>query len=188
MPTELGNVHVYVGGLPAPLYFVSPQQINFVIPADYRPGEVDVFVAIDGLAGPQARITIQTAGPGLFQSRPGVISATHPDGSLVTKTHPAHHGETVTLLGTGFGATNPAVTTGFASSTLAQITDLSEFRILLNGVSLPASSVLYAGVAPYSPGVYWATFKLPKTGAANPALQIHIGAHHSQAGLKLPVQ
>jgi len=188
LPLELADVRVFVASWPAPLYYVSPQQINFLVPADLRPGDMDVFVARAGVAGPQAQITLHDAAPGLFQSQPGVVTATHADGSLITNAHPARRGETVTVLGTGFGATAPGVTSGMVGANRAQIADPSEFHILVNGAALPTPSVLYAGVAPDVPGLYWATFILPKSAASNPEIRIAIGSQSSQPGLRLPLR
>ena len=187
LPLELADVRVFVAGWPAPLYYVSPQQINFLVPADLRPGDMNVFVARAGVAGPQAQITLLEVAPSLFQSQPGVVTATHADGSLITQAHPARPGETVTVLGTGLGATVPGVTSGMAGPIRAQIEDVSEFHILVNGAALPAASVLYAGVAPDSPGLYWATFIVPKSAASNPEIRIAIGSQSSQPGLRLPL-
>jgi len=184
LPQELGNVHVYLPLGPVSLYYVSPQQINFLIPADLRPGEMDLFVACDGLAGPVVRITLHDAGPGLFQSGSGVVTATHSDGSLVTKGHPARRGETVSVYGTGFGPTTPNV----ATSVPAPITNLTTFHVLVSGVALPGASVLYAGVVPYTPGLYQATFKLPKSVTPNPEIRVAVGEQTSPPHLKLPLQ
>jgi uncharacterized protein (TIGR03437 family) len=175
---------VYVAGSPVSLYYVSPQQINFLIPAGLRPGEMDLFVACEGLAGPLERITLHDAAPGLFQSAPGVVSATHADGSLVTKGHPARRGEKVAVYGTGFGPTMPDV----AISVAAPVTDLAAFHVLVNGVAVPGASVLYAGVVPYTPGLYQATFKLPKSVASNPEIRIEVSEQTSPPHLQLPLQ
>ena len=185
---EMGGTQVFVAGQPAGLYYVSPQQINFLVPADLRPGEMDLFVACDGVAGPQMQITLQSAGPGLFESEPGVVIATHADGSLITKAHPAHAGETVAVYGTGFGETTPNVVSGMVSMTPAQLSDLSDFHVLVNGNAVPAASVLYAGVTISAAGLYQATFKLPKPVASNPEIRVTIADQQSQPDLHLPLQ
>lgn len=184
---EMGGVHVYVAGQPCGLYYVSPQQINFLIPANLRPGVMNLFVARDGLAGPQAQITLQAAGPGLFETAPGVVAATHTDGSEVTKNHPARAGETVVAYGTGFGATTPNVVSGMVNIAPAQLTDLTSFHVMLNGTALPAASVLYAGIAA-PPGLYQVTFKLPNPAAANPEIRVAIGDQSSLPNIRLPLQ
>jgi uncharacterized protein (TIGR03437 family) len=184
---EMAGIRVFVAGEPCGLYYVSPQQINFLIPADLRPGVMNLFVARDGLAGPQAQITVEAAGPGLFESAPGVVAALHSDGSEVTKTHPARAGETVVAYGTGFGATTPTVVSGMVNMLPAQLTDISSFQVLLNGTALPAASILYAGIgAP--PGLYQVTFKLPNPVATNPEIRVAVGGQASLANIRLPLQ
>ena len=50
LPTTLGGITVYVNGFPAPLYFVSPGQINIQIPWELGAGEGNTpfTVMIDG--------------------------------------------------------------------------------------------------------------------------------------------
>src|SRR5690242_13821987 len=43
LPNSLADVRVYVANYPAPLIYVSPTQINFLIPGDLRPGLVTVW-------------------------------------------------------------------------------------------------------------------------------------------------
>ena len=184
LPQEMGGVQVYVAGSPVSLYYVSPQQINFLIPANLRPGEMDLFVARDGTAGPHTSITLHDAGPGLFQSGPGVIIATHADGSLVTQSDPARRGETVTVYGTGFGPINSDAPVSIP----VPITDIGSFQVLVNGAALRGSSVVAVSSVPYTPGLYEATFKLPKSVTANPEIRVAIGDESSPPKLKLPLQ
>jgi len=184
LPQELADVQVFLAGSPVSLYYVSPQQINFLIPADLRPGEMALFVARDGNAGPQAQVTLHDVGPGLFQSEPGVIIATHSDGSLITKSHPARHGETVAVYGTGFGPINSSA----PISLPAPITDLGSFHVLVNGAALTGPSIVSVCSVPYTPGLYRAVFVLPKSVKPNPEIRIAVGEQTSPPNLKLPLQ
>lgn len=184
VPGSLTGVQVFVAGQPAGLYYVSPKQINFLIPPDLRPGLVDLFVARDGVAGPATLIELKEASPGLFESAQGIAVATHADGSVVTKAHPARRGETISVYGTGFGPTTPYQ----AISAPAPITDLSSFHLLLNKTGVPASSILKVFVAPATPGLYQATFKLPKSVGANPEIRVAIGAQLSPPNVNLPLE
>jgi len=60
LPTTLSGtgVRVLVGKLSANLYFISPTQINFLVPASLLAGPMDVQVSLDGRFGPAARITL----------------------------------------------------------------------------------------------------------------------------------
>ncbi|MDQ3803502.1 MAG: hypothetical protein M3416_06685, partial [Acidobacteriota bacterium] len=65
-PTELGNVTLRVGGRPAPLFYVSPTQINFHLPADTPLGAAEVAVVNhDGLET-RGTINVVRAAPGVF--------------------------------------------------------------------------------------------------------------------------
>jgi uncharacterized protein (TIGR03437 family) len=52
LPTVLPGtgVHVTVGNLPATIYYVSPDQINFLVPANLLPAASTVQVVLDGRA------------------------------------------------------------------------------------------------------------------------------------------
>ncbi len=187
LPELLSGVRVYVGQYAASLYYISPRQINFVIP-DLRPGEMDFYVSRQGIAGPHVRITLHDVGPGLFQREPGIIAATHADGSIIVKDHPAHAAETVVLYGTGLGNTEPAEVVGEFSMVAAQMQRLADLRVIVGGTTLDRASIHYAGVTPGSPGLYQVNVKLPRQLAPNPDIRLTIGDHSSAANMTLPVR
>jgi len=186
MPTEIGGVRVYVGEQAAPLYYVSPSQINFLIPTELRPGDMDFFTTHDGLAGPHVRITLHDAGPGLYPWGAGMIASTHADGSLITKDHPAHPGETVVVYGTGLGRTHPELQTGMIEMVAAQILLLDELSVMVAGTPLDNQRIQYAGITPGTPGLYQVNLVLPKALAPDPEIRISIGAQLSPPGMRLP--
>ena len=187
LPTELASVRVYVNYQGAPLYYVSPTQINFLIPSSILSGEMDLFVARQGTAGPHVKITVHDAGPGLFQWEPGMIASTHADGSIITSDHPAKAGEVVVLYGTGLGRTDPEVISGQISMVPAEIQQLSELQVMVAGAVLDSTSVQYAGVTPGSPGLYQVNLRLPAQLPPDPEIRIAIGDRMSPASTKLPV-
>jgi len=187
LPEVLAGVRVYVGGYPASLYYVSPRQINFVIP-ELRSGGWDFYVAREGTAGPHVRITVRDVGPGFYQWEPGLIASTHADGSNITKDHPAHAGETVVLYGTGLGDTEPPEIVGQISMVPAQMQRLRDLRVVVGERTLDSGSTAYAGVTPGSPGLYQVNVRLPKQIAANPEIRLTIGDQSSPANMKLPVR
>lgn len=188
LPVDINAVHVYVGGLSAPLYYVSPTQINFLIPAELRPGDMDFFTTHDGLAGPHVKITVHDAGPALYPWGPGMIASTHADGSIITKDHPASAGETVVVYGTGLGKTDPLLASGTIALIAAPIQLLNELRVMVAGNALDAKSVQYAGVTPGTPGLYQVNLVLPAQLAPDPEIRIAIGTEVSPPGMKLPLR
>ena len=65
LPTSLGNCTVSLNGAPAMLQYVSPGQINFIVPPGMGPGTANVIVS-DGATPQMGSLTIGSAGPGVF--------------------------------------------------------------------------------------------------------------------------
>jgi uncharacterized protein (TIGR03437 family) len=187
MQTRLAGAQVYVAGVSAPLYYVSPTQISFLVPTELRPGDVDFFSMHDSLAGPRVKITLVDAAPELYPWGPGMIASTHADGTAITKASPAHAGEMVVLYATGLGKTYPELQTGLIELTATQISLLSELTVTLAGVALDNRSIQYAGITPGTPGLYQLNLVLPKQLAPDPEIRVSIGAQISSSGMRLPV-
>lgn len=66
LPTELAGVTVTVNGVRAPLLFVSPEQINFVVPAGLAPGAGAVVVSNPVGRYALSLCTLAAATPALF--------------------------------------------------------------------------------------------------------------------------
>jgi uncharacterized protein (TIGR03437 family) len=71
LPTTLGNVQVRVRDAAgternAPLFFVSPTQINFQVPQGTSTGSATVTVLLNGSTVGQGALTIETVAPALF--------------------------------------------------------------------------------------------------------------------------
>src|SRR5579872_5758187 len=75
LPNHLADVRVYVANYVSPLIYVSPTQINFLIPGNLKPGLVTVRVARQGVTGPEVTVTLVDAVPQLFQSADGYVIA-----------------------------------------------------------------------------------------------------------------
>ncbi len=122
LPTQIAGVGVTLNGEAAFVSYVSPNQINFLVPADMGPGPVQIITSNNGSLSAPANITFQSAAPSFFMF-PGnkYIAATHSDGVALigpanlipgATTTPAAAGETVVLYANGFGPTTPGVPNG----------------------------------------------------------------------------
>ncbi len=99
-----------------PLLFVSPQQINAQLPSNLTDGNYTLEVQNIGQPEISGTLTVARNAPGLFFSTIGSTAyamAFHADGSMVTTSSPAAAGETISLLGTGFGPYQTPVLDGF---------------------------------------------------------------------------
>jgi uncharacterized protein (TIGR03437 family) len=188
LPTVLPGtgVHVTVGNLAATMYYVSPDQINFLVPANLLPGASTVQVVLDGHSGPAVKITLATASPALFQLDAKTAIAVHPDGSVITQQTPAKPGEIVILYATGLGQTRPPVPYGQLFNDAAPLQQLANFKLVLDGVTTGPGAVQYAGIAPGFAGLYQINVLLPKSTKTNPEIRIGFGKQRSIAGIHLP--
>ncbi len=66
LPLAMAGTSVTVNGLPAPLLYVSPEQINFVIPSDVKPGIATVIVSNSLGKFSLGHITITASAPAIF--------------------------------------------------------------------------------------------------------------------------
>jgi uncharacterized protein (TIGR03437 family) len=191
MPKSMGNVEVYFGGWPAYLYYVSPTQINILVPGNLLAGPFQFWVARQGTHGPIVSVTLQDAAPAMFQLSPGTAIASHPDWSVVSSDAPAAAGEVVILWATGLGNTVPQLEDGVLALPyphLQWISQLNQFTVWINGVALDPKAIGYAGLAPGYAGLYQVNVQLPDTLPANPEVRLGLGGAMSPPGLILPAQ
>jgi uncharacterized protein (TIGR03437 family) len=186
LPLVLGGVQVRIGEIPAPLYFVSPQQINAQVPSQLTPGEWPLTVVRENLnAENAATVKVRAAAPGLF----GFM--THTDYTLVGRgeppgSTPARPGEIVLIFGTGFGPTAPAVFAGEMPDFAAAVVFAA--RVRLDDAVLPGYLLRYVGQAPGFAGLYQINLELPADlPPGDPQVRIEIGGISSQAGVRIAV-
>jgi trimeric autotransporter adhesin len=205
VPTNFKGICVDLSGTRAPIFGVSDTQVNFQVPA-VTGSSVSVRVLTNcGTTAEVASVgfpaTIAAAAPEFFyfvvnaNGHNPVAATDAVTNSLIASATlfpgagfaPAYPGEYVTVYGTGFGVTNPAVAPGVFYASLAQAT--GPVQVLLNGQPVPAASVLYAGITPSSPGLYQVNFQIPPgTPGGDLPLAISIGGIQSPAGAFITVQ
>ena len=186
MPVSLAGVTVLFGTIPAGLFYVSPGQINLLVPNSLTPGSYSITVIRDGLASQSVPVDLQEVAPGLFASPPGFAVALHADGRNVSESSPAVPGEVVVFYGTGLGRTDPDPADREIASWAGMIIHFADFQFLVDGVAIDAVRVQYAGVAPSSAGLYQVNVRLPDNlPATNPEVRISVAGAMSPAGLRL---
>jgi uncharacterized protein (TIGR03437 family) len=193
LPIVLGDseTQVFFSNYPADLYYVSPTQINFLVPPMMLPGPVTFLVVIDGLRGKAIQMKLAAAAPGLFAMVPqnGVTYAiaTLVDGSLLTETAPAKPGDIVVLWATGLGVTTPPAIYGQLPTAAAPLEPSANLEVLLDGVAVESSAIGYAGVAPGFAGLYQINLTLPKSTAHDPEIRLQLDGATSIPKVLLPV-
>lgn len=186
LPTILSGVRVVVGGIFAPLLYVSPTQVNFIVPASLVAGQTNIYLLRDFIITPTSQITLLDAAPALFVDN-SIIAAQHADGSLISPNAPAHPGEVIVVYGTGLGRTDPTQVDGSVARSAAPIILLDQLQVLLDGQAVPVENILYAGITPGFAGLYQINLRLPDHLGATPELRIALGDQMSQGALRLQV-
>jgi uncharacterized protein (TIGR03437 family) len=188
LPTSLDGVSVTVNAIPCGLFFISPTQINFLVPYDLTSGKASVIVARYAIAGPSVKIQLTNTSPGFFLWNGSNAVAVHLNGQLVSTTAPAAANEVIVLYAGGLGRTTPNTTSGRLATNAATILYASQLQILLNGSPIPPECVLYAGLTPGFAGLYQINLRLPVDLPANPEIRVAIGPQISPASVQLFVQ
>jgi uncharacterized protein (TIGR03437 family) len=202
-PTVLACVAIEVTGpgiaqpVRIPIVYVQQDQINAQLPEFIGTGPVNLKVIVNPdkpneLVSDQATLNAQQAfAPALFYvpnsstvaAQIGGTSIPVADPSVVPGGRPARPGEIVTLYGTGFGDTNPAVPTGQLAAGAATLTN--PITVTLGNTVLSPQDVLYAGSSPGSiEGLYQINIRVPPaTPNGDIPISISIGGFQSQTGV-----
>jgi uncharacterized protein (TIGR03437 family) len=145
--TTVTGTQVFFDGIPAPLIYVSSNQIAAVVPYEVGDAVTQVQVNYQGSVSTPFAVPIATTTPALFSgdaTGAGQAAALNQDLSLNSATNPAAAGSIIILYATGAGFVNP----GGIDGTLAQKplpTPLQSVSVQIGGIN---ATVNYAGLAP----------------------------------------
>ena len=134
LPTNLSGVSVKINGLDAPVYYISPGQINVQAPANIN-GTVSVVVTHNGVAGSPGSASAVASAPGLFTYLLGgrtypsaLFNGTYTivgDPALYSAAAKAKAGDIIQLYATGLGVspagniiTSPIAFSGTVTATI----------------------------------------------------------------------
>ena len=163
LPTALADSCLTVNGLPVPILFVSPNQINAQMPFE-TVGNVSMILRTPGGSSDTFNLQVIPGAPSVFHSGvagpandvPTIIRDSN--GELVTDSDPIHRNDVLVIFLTGLGVTSPAVPTGMPSPLNPLAIALTKPSVTIGGMQLPLS---YYGLAPGEVGVYQINVKVP---------------------------
>ncbi|MDA1236042.1 MAG: matrixin family metalloprotease [Acidobacteria bacterium] len=180
LPETLAGVRVILNGAPAPLTFVSPTQINAVIPADAWLGRGGVIIQ-NGLGqNRQIPFTITETAPELFIWDSGDVIAFNEDGTMNGAANPAAAGSVITVYLTGVGPVDPPVPTGRPAGTQPLSVSTSEFSAEIGDV--PAV-VEWLGMAPGFSGLGQANIRIPEGLTGRLTIKLFINGEWSNSNV-----
>jgi uncharacterized protein (TIGR03437 family) len=165
LPTDLGDLEILVDEIPAPLYFVSPGQINFYVPMRLEPGTQSTFIVqrkSNNQILASGVLDVGTATPALFtstQNGQGQVAALNEDNTVNTNTNGVDRGKVIQLYATGQGFVPNAPPDGTPSEGLVRTPDLP--RVIIGSGFVPDEAIEYSGLAPGYVGVWQINVRVP---------------------------
>lgn len=180
LTTDLAGTRVFVNNIPAPLFYVSPEQVNFQIP--WEVGNISgltVQVSLDGVLSNAISLELAPAAPGIFsltQDGKGqgvVISKGHSwkiaGPPSIANAEPVNPVDVISIFCTGLGAVSNVPRSGEAASAV----DISEttlpVSVEIGGVD---AEVLFSGLAPGFVGLYQVNAVVPRDAPQGEAIPL----------------
>ncbi len=150
LPFGLGGVQVLVNGAPAAVRYVSPGQVNAVIPLGIDTGIASIQVVNSlGTSNTVSNYVGETQ-PGIFNSATSAPAVFHGNNAIVSASNPAVAGEELVVYLTGLGTLDSS----------GNATTLSYMSVDFSGVT---ASIDYAGIEPGAPLAVGAGYQMNVT-------------------------
>ena len=165
LPVLFQGVQVLIGGMNAPVYFVSPTHINVQLPNELTATqEYQALVIVNGALTLPQPLDLVPVTPGVVALPDATLVAQHSaDFSLVDASHPAKPNEVLFIYLEGLGGTSGNVASGVPSpgSPLAVVS--SPVTVTIDGQ--PAQT-LFTGLTPGLVGLYQINLIVPPNAKA----------------------
>ncbi|MGO9095189.1 MAG: hypothetical protein ACLQGV_08195 [Bryobacteraceae bacterium] len=214
-PTMLGDTQVLVGGVPAPLWYVTAGQINFQVPQNTSTtfGVADVLVQQASTGRVLAwsigtpYVSVGPAAPAL-NLWPGYPTGTANGIQVIAQqfadnppscngqagpaspscpggVRPANRGETITLYATGQGLLTGMPADGAAAS--GQVSTPTNPQVFMGTAFVPAADVTFSGLAPALVGVWQINVTVPQNTTPGPVwIMLFYGDEYSSVRSTTP--
>jgi uncharacterized protein (TIGR03437 family) len=158
LPTSLGGVTVTVNEQVAQLFYVSPSQINYVVPASVAPGTATVKVLSNGAMIGSGTVMVENVSPAIFTTAANglgvAVAQTTSNGTTYSPT--ANADGTARAVSVG-SATAPNYLVLYTTG-MRRRSSLGAVRVTIGGVN---AQVTYLGPNPRFTGLDQLNVKLP---------------------------
>ena len=180
LPKELADIEVLVDDKAAPLYFVSPTQINFYVPMSSPTSGTSEFIVQKKSIGQVLASGILAMGPATpsffttSQTGQGAIAALNEDNTLNTPANRIARKGIIQLFGTGAGFIPNAPADGVPASATTLISTPLKPRVIVNTDELAQEDILFSGLAPNFVGLWQLNIRIPDKVAPDPAVPVAV--------------
>jgi uncharacterized protein (TIGR03437 family) len=176
LPTALGGTSFRIGAGGAPLFFVSPLQVNLQIPWELAgQAQASVIATVGGVASSQQTVSVVPFAPGIFainQAGSGqgavLISGTS---QLAAPGTPVTRGSSISIFATGLGAVTNQPASGAAAQAVPLSLTLTTPTVTIGGV---VAGLSYSGLAPGFVGLYQVNAQVPAGASVGDAVPVVI--------------
>ena len=164
LPASLGGVSVTVGGVAAPIYFLSNanglEQVTFQAPSALTGrSSAPVVVTRDGAASAPAEVAVLAVQPAVYTTNGKQAIVVHAaDYTPVNAARPLTPGEYAFVYASGLGAVSNPPADGAPAPSSPLSVALADIRVTIGGAPC---EVQYTGLAPGFAGVYQVNFRAP---------------------------
>lgn len=177
LPLSLGGTTVVVNGtLLAPLFYVSPGQVNAQLPFETPPGTATV--SVNGSA--PVSFPVAATAPGIFVYGSNRAVVINPDLSVNSPEHPAAGNTVVTVYMTGQGAVDPLVPTGTSAPGNPLALPVAPVTATIGG---HPAEVKFAGLTPGGVALFQVNLLIPQSVTGDLPLVVSVGGVPSNAPL-----
>jgi adhesin/invasin len=178
LPTLLDGVSVSINGIPAPMVYVSPTQINAQVPFEVGSGPAMLELTKNGVPGQPVPISIASTAPQIFLTAATHAAAINQDYSLNAPANPAMAGGVISIFWTGQGVVNNPVMTGAPATALFLNTTVASTAATIGG---QPATVLYSGLAPGFVGLAQVNLKIPDLPSGEYPVVLTVGSSTSNS-------
>ena len=140
-----GGTRILFDGVPAPVLYASPGQVNVVVPYGVVPGTITRLVAeYRGSQKPSEALSVVSLAPSIVSNGAGRAVIVNQDGSFNTASRPAKRGSVIVFFATGEGTTTPGGVDGRVG-----VAPLAKPNLAVSvRIGGKVAELLYAGNAP----------------------------------------
>lgn len=179
-PASLAGLSVEINGLPAPIYYAGPGQINAQAPYELAPGDATLVVRSNGASSAPVPVSVQAAAPGIFTIGAGRAAAQNQGGALNTAANPAAPGDAVTIYFTGQGLCDYPLLSGAATPYEYLVNTFLPVTATIGG---QPADVMFAGLTPRSVGLAQANLLVPQLAPGDYDVVLTINGVQSNAAV-----
>jgi uncharacterized protein (TIGR03437 family) len=163
LPTTLAGLTLRIDdSQPMPLFYVSPNQVDFQVPWELTgASQTNISVTVNQQTSAAQTLDLASFTPGIFSinaqgtGQGAILDSTH---RLVDYTNPAASGANIEIYATGLGAVSNQPATGTAAPMSPLATTTTTPTVTIGGVS---ATVTFSGLAPGFAGVYQVNAVVP---------------------------